>query len=190
MRRTWFLVAISLCCVVGWAVGAVVEIPLPDLAGRYYLYDVFQRTCAFELSQPPTVVHSASLRLVGTATVRMAWCGFGSMEPYPEAFRLFATMPDSETGGAWGSSLWTTDSGAFDVSLLFEPRSGATWAFLEDATGEVSVNSMGCPVLDSCWPVTLCSEAFIEQAFLVLDAEFPVPVDESTWGRIKALFHD
>ena len=190
MHRTWILVAVSSCCMVSWAAGEVVEIALPELVGRYFDYELNQRRCSFELPQAPTVVHGASLHLVGRATVRMSWCGFGSMEPYPEAFRLFATMPDTETGGAWGSTLWATESGAFDVSLPFGTRSGATWAFLDDKTGQIEANSMGCPVVDSCFPVTICSEAFVEQAFLVLDAEFPVPVDESTWGRIKALFHD
>jgi hypothetical protein len=190
MRRSWFLVAISLCCVSRWAAGEVVEIPLPELTGQYINYELNRRTCSFELSKAPTVVHGASLRLVGTATVRMSWCGFGSMEPYPETIWLFATMPDTETGAAWGNAMGAAESGAFDVTLPFQTTSGATWAFLNDKTGQIEVDAIGCPIVDLCWPVTICSEAFVEQAVLVLDAEFPVPVDESTWGRIKALYQE
>ncbi len=190
MGKTCFLATVMLFLTVSFAVATVVEVPLPELAGRYFLYETYQRSSSFELSRPPEIVHSGSLRLVGAFTVRQTWCAIYPSERYPEPFRFEASMPDPSTGGAWGSGLNSTESVAFDLTIPFDAYSDASWGFLEDATGEIILAGHGCPILDSCWPVTECSEAFVEQAYLVLDAEFPVPVDESTWGRIKALFDD
>jgi hypothetical protein len=188
MRKIGFVVALAILFTSQLAAATVVEIPLPDLGGRYFLYETYQRSCLFSLPGHPAIIHSASLRLVGTATIRMTWCAIYPSEPYAELFGFGATMPDATTGGAWGAGLSRAESGAFDLMVPFAPYSGASWGFLDDGTGEVTLSGGGCPILDSCWPVTECSEANVEQAFLVLDAEFPIPVEQSTWGRVKALF--
>ena len=164
------------------------EIPLPDLAGRYFVNETYQRSCLFSLPGHPAIIESASLRLVGTATIRMTWCDIYPSDPYPEPFGFWATMPDATTGGSWGAGAHRTESGAFDVTVPFASYAGATWGFLDGGTGTVTLGGSGCPILDGCWPVTDCSEAYVEQAFLVLDGEFPIAVEETTWGRVKALF--
>jgi hypothetical protein len=190
MRRTLFLVGVLFWCVAGLARASIVEIPLPELRGRYYLYDTYQRTAPFGVLPIPAVVHGASLRLVGTLTIRLTYCGIYPSEPYPETFLFQATMPDPTTTGTWGSGFISNADGSFDRTVVFASRGGATWAFLQGGTGEVTLFGEGCPEVDLCWPVTFCSEAFVEDAYLVIDAEFPIPIHESTWGGIKALFEN
>jgi hypothetical protein len=172
-------------CMVGVAAATVVEVPLPELSGRYYDTETYQRTAPFHLLPIPVAVHSVSLRLVGTLTIRLAYCDF---DPFPTMFAFEANLPDPATEGAWGAWFGSDANGSFDQSIVFSTRSGASWGGLETGFGEVTLSGMGCPVVDGCWPLTLCSEAVVEEAYLVVDAEFPIPVGEATWGRIKALF--
>jgi hypothetical protein len=191
MRKIGLVIVLVMFSGAQVAAGTVVEVPLPDLAGRYFIYEVYQRDCVFSLAVVPEVVHGAWLRLVGTATLRLTDCCLYPFEPYLEPFIFEGRMADTMTGGAWGCGLGRFESGAFDLTVPFAAWAGASWGFLlDDGVGEVQLAGDGCPKVDSCWPVTECSEAYVEQAFLVLDAEFPIPVEESTWGRIKALFLD
>jgi hypothetical protein len=181
-----FVVFVTLSwCIVGVAAATVVEVPLAELSGRYYDTETYQRTAPFHLLPIPVAVHSASLRLVGTLTIRLTYCDF---DPFPQMFVFEANLPDPTTGGTWGAGLISDANGSFDQSIVFSTRSGASWEGLETGIGEVILSGTGCPVVDGCWPLTLCSEAFVDQAYLVVDAEFPIPVGEATWGRIKALF--
>ena len=174
--------------VVNVALGTVLEIPLPGLAGRYFLEDVYQRDTSFELPLPPTTVNGAFLRLVGTATIRFTWCDPQPSDLYAQSFIFHGALPDYTTGGSGWVDLGMVENGPFEITAPMTTRSGASWAFLETGTGHIYISGSGCPILDGCWPVTDCSEVFVEEAYFVLDAEFPIPVDGSTWGRIKALY--
>ena len=184
-----FLLCVTLSwCMAGATAATVVEFPLPELGGRYYDTETYQRNASFHLLPIPVAVHGASLRLVGTLTIRLTDCGYWPFEPFPQTFVFVGDLPDPTTGGVWGAGFISDANGSFDQSIVFSTRSGASWEGLETGIGEVTLSGTGCPVVDGCWPLTLCSEAVIEQAYLVVDAEFPIPVGEATWGRIKALF--
>jgi hypothetical protein len=189
MRRVYVVAVIMLLLSAPGVKATIVEIPLPELGGRYFLYDTFRRSCTFQLPQRPAMVHGAWLHLTGVATIRLTDCGYDPFEPYPERVDFVPTMPDPTTGGGWGGQAFTPpESGPFELTIEFHTASGASWRFLEDTVGEIELVGIGWSILDLCYPLTEWSEAFVEQAVLVFDAEFPIPVEENTWGSIKALF--
>jgi hypothetical protein len=56
--------------------------------------------------------------------------------------------------------------------------------------GQADIKVVGVPseYPDICYPVSASPTLTVTEAVLIVDAEFPVPVEATTWGRIKALF--
>ena len=183
------LVVAMLMLVPGLGVQAeVVEIALHQLEGRYGEYDIWGRGSSFQLPQRPIVVHDVWLRLIGTVNVREVQCEGSPSFPAPVSFDV--TMRDYTSGGWWG--VWPvtpTESGEFELTVRFLPQHEPTWDFLSDGTGEIGLLASSCPESDSCWPVTTCSDAVLTEVVLIVNADFPVPTEGMTWGRIKALYH-
>ncbi len=190
MRYVFWTLVVSLLVAASIVRATVVETPLPELQGRYFLEETFARTATFRLQAPPILVHAAWLRLTGTVTVRLVYCDYLPYEPYPYPMGFAAEMPRPTPPGWWdGVTHTSSESGSFELTIQFRPTNAeSNWDFLDDGVGELDLWSQGCPVIDLCWPVTQCTEAFVTDAVLVLDAEFRVPVEDTTWGRVKALF--
>jgi hypothetical protein len=90
--------------------------------------------------------------------------------------------------GSWVATHFTPQqSGSFDISSAFVPYRDPTWEFLLDGQGELTLIGGDGILPSGCWPMPSPS-ATVTEAVLVIDADFPVAVDESTWGRIKALY--
>jgi hypothetical protein len=188
MFKVAFVVTLAILFWAQLASSTIVEVPLPELTGRYFTDEVYQRNCTFVLSAPPTVVHSAALRLIGTSTIRLAYCD-NDMFTFSIPVQFLGRMLDETTGGEWDANTIRSEDGAFNVTVPFVPFAQASWAFLQqNGTAQINLLGYGTPDIDSCWPLTLWSEAFVEQAVLIIDAEFPIPIEQSTWGRVKALF--
>jgi hypothetical protein len=165
----------------------VVEIALPQLEGQYGAGDTWGRGTSFQLPQPPLAVHGAWLRLIGTVNVREVKCVGSAAVPRPVYFD--ASMRDYASGGWWG--VWQAtpeDSGEFELTAQFMPNYEPTWDFLSDGTGEMGLVAHSCPESDNCWPVTTCSDAVLTEVVFIVSADFPVPIEPTTWGRIKALY--
>jgi hypothetical protein len=56
-----------------------------------------------------------------------------------------------------------------------------------DGEGEVNVTGDTGFLPGGCWEVAP-PEATVSEAVLYVDADFPVPAESNTWGRIKALY--
>ena len=185
---------IGVMVVVGLMVTAanavVIEIPLPGLLGAYPLDESHgTRTVTVVLPQIPTAIHGASFRVSGTTVVGSITCEWG---PGLWPTDIEAIM-DAGNVHYWFASDHThmpQVSGPFAWTADFRPTPplGTTWEFLMD--GEAQVQLYGAPAIlvGLCFLNPSPPSAVVEEAVLIIDAEFPVSIDASTWGAIKALY--
>ena len=155
-----------------------IEVPLPGLLGVYP--EMQKRTVAFQLVDTPDVVHSASLRLSGV----VGGCGmfFGAnmgadlSQPGCLVYADFG-MEDGLGGGITGAFTSTAE-----FHIFVEP----CWDFLMDGNGEVDLTAYVASGL--CDPIAVTPTAQITEAVLIIDGEFPIRAQPSTWGKVKALY--
>ncbi|NIO00771.1 MAG: hypothetical protein GTO42_01315 [Candidatus Latescibacteria bacterium] len=168
----------------------MVEIALPDIQGLYSVDSTYTRTAHFQMDRAPIEVHDVWIRLCGIADTGLLSCEgpYGQEILGPWWTHYEATMKDSTTGLLWGASYTYEDSSsALDFTMKFQTQSQATWDFMKQGTGDLSL--MWCPL-----PYVLtCSEIIvpsveITNAHLIIDGDFPVPVEINTWGAIKSLY--
>jgi hypothetical protein len=172
----------------------IIEVPLPTLQGWYGIDGacICYGDADFQLVRVPMAIDGVSIRLSGTVHVGQYSCKFLAVpHTYPYRFYFSASMRDTVSGFLWGADdLSGEESGEFELVASFEQLSSdwpVTWDFLMAGYGRVNLTAMpdcilvDCDVLD--WP-----SATIEEATLLIEGEFAVSVDRSTWGSIKALF--
>jgi hypothetical protein len=191
--------AIVLSCMIGFAAinasaAEIVEIQLPALAGTYGSESMpcgGHRSASFQLDRLPDTIYGVWIRMSGTVVVGQEYCDFsGWPPPYTEAEGMLfnPAMKDSLHSAGWGVFFTTPDeSSAFEYQVQFLPGSGATWEYLESGRGDVSVYSgAGSPFVEC--RMLVCPVATINQAVLVIEADFPIATGESSWGAIKSLY--
>jgi hypothetical protein len=195
MKNIHAIILISLMLLYCSAQAEIVEIPLVNLHGTYHVYfnqpegDATTRISSFQLDELPTEVRGAWIRISGITIVGEKDClpelGEGPF-PYPFVFNFL--MKDSITGGSWSAGGITSyESGAYEITVKLTPFFGASWEFLkENGRGEVLAEG-GWGFVLMRWGV-IGPSASIENAVLILDADFPVPVETNTWGAIKAIY--
>ena len=165
-----------------------VEVPLPELNGLYTLYE-FQRTAVFELPCQPAAITGASIRISGHATVGAVVCEWGG--PYPWSMMMDATIPDTTTGADWLATSQTPEEpGTFEMTAVFGDLYGQdpSWDSLLGGVGEVTLRAAPLGIVGLCWEVSPPPEATVTSAVLVVDGDFPIPVQPRTCGKIKALY--
>jgi len=169
-------------------VAEVVEIPLPGLLGTYPITDQNgTRTVTFQLPAVPLAIHGASFRISGTTGVGAVSCEWGG--PYAWSMDIGASMKDTFAHFWLASALMPQEAGPFAWTEEFHATpSTTTWGFLMDGEAEIRLNGAPVGLVDLCWPVSAEPTATVTEAVLIVDAEFPVPVDATSWGRIKALY--
>lgn len=177
------LVCFIACAAPAWA--EVVEIPMPELQGAYPLSETMaERTTTVHLPALPSVISGAWVRLSGSVVVGEVSCEFNS-GPWPMDFVVY--LPSGEIGWIAGPPPMMT-SGDFSVTTAFHRLApGVDWSFLMD--GEARITLWGAPayLAGPCSEISTPS-GVIDEAVLIVDAEYPLPVATSTWGRIKALY--
>jgi hypothetical protein len=163
------------------ALAEIAEIPLPGLLGTYPA----ARTASFQLRSEPLVIRGASIRLAGEATVGSSMCLWGG--PYSLTLTFNAHMLDTPEG-YWSAGGGAPEPGSFEFTSEFYPLIGnPTWEFLMDGSGQLTLYGSIGALLTDCWEVT-SPTATVTEATLYVDAEFPVPTETTSWGRIKALY--
>ena len=177
------------------ATGVEIAWQIYGLEGEYipsfmpYNPQPFQRSTTFDATMlPPFTVNGISLRIVGSVTINESYCNPPLSDPFLSPFSFAAEIPDSMTGGIWhANSDAFIQNGAFDVTVPITTETGATWEFFEAARLlYIYLNGHGCP---GCMELYYgCSEAFVNETYLILDLEFVTSGHESTWGAIKALY--
>jgi hypothetical protein len=173
-----------------------VSVPLPMIQGRYYVDESipamnYNRQDHFELARIPLSVSGVWLHISGTFAVGETSCWLSDPadpDTFPQRLEFFASLDD--TTGAWdpmADAVSGTVSGTFEYTMPFSRASHeVNWEFLKTGSGLLGLSTTfmmfpECSVL--IWP-----EAMIEQAELIIEGQFPIAVDHSTWGSIKALF--
>jgi hypothetical protein len=172
----------------------IVEVPLPEFNGDYPGEGIIvPRVVSFQLERVPTVVHGASIRLAGETDVGQLFCSGAGLDGYHSwPFNFYAILRDSVSGGSWKADTYAAldQGGPFEITIDFKARSGPTptWSFLLD--GESDIELTGGPVgyVAVCSALTPPPSAVINEATLLIDGDFPIPVEQSTWGRVKAVF--
>ena len=172
--------------------------PLPATLGTYPCAPACPgRTATFQLPGTPVVVHGASLHVTGTAEVGTIACDDGSPPPtvllWPTV--LGGTMSDPPNNGWTASADMPLTTGPFDwtapfttfavVGLGIKP---ATWAFLSDGVGEITINGGPDGMLAGCIPTSPPPTLNLTGAWLLVDADIPVPAHAASWGSVKAIY--
>jgi hypothetical protein len=189
MLRTILSLITVLVVASSMAAAEIVEIPLPGLLGIYPITEMnVTRTVTFQLPAAPLIIHGASFRISGSAGVGAASCEWGGSYPWP--MDILASMKDTPFAHFWiASALMPVEASPFGWTAEFHATpSTTTWGFLMDGEAEISLSGAPSGLVDLCWPVTEPPTANVTEAVLIVDAEFPVPVEGTNWGRIKALY--
>jgi hypothetical protein len=190
MSRVRLLLTALLSIFVASASATVVEIPLSGLLGPYPVSEsVDSRTVTFQLPGPPSVIHGISFRISGVQTLGWITCEWGG--PYEWPMQFFPEMYEAPSD-YWMAGVYPPlASGPFTSTAPFTAAfPGSTWAFLLDGTGEIILHGSPAGLVGLCFMNPVPPVGEITEAVLIVDAEFPNPVETSTWGKIKALYRD
>lgn len=175
------------------ALADTVQFPLPSTLHVTYLCEPWvSQSAEFVVRPRPAVVRSVSIKLSGQTIVRQWYCDLDP--PFDLPVKLVAFIPDPVTGGGWvATGTAALQTGPFDVTLPLRPYWPAhygqpTWDSLREGSATIELNGSGAPIIDICWPIGDLSEATVTRASLVIEGDFPIPVEPTTWGCVKALF--
>ncbi len=171
------------------AAAEVVEIPLPGVLGIYsFGPSNCCRTVSFQLPKVPLAIHGASFRVSGTTEVGSYECYWDGLHPWSTL--LWASMIDKPGIDGWiANGPMPQQPGVFSWTATFHSNpSTATWGFLMDGQAQITVVGVPSEYSEICYPVSASPTLTVTEAVLTIDAEFPVPVEPTSWGRIKALY--
>jgi hypothetical protein len=197
MRSLLIAIAVAALGSIPRPAGAeVLAIPLPELVGEYQAWmPSAARTVTLTLPGIPSAIRGAALRVRGSAETGVIVCGgpFGPVES-PWVTYFHAGMYDDLPNRAWsienspanpaGAFEWTRDFRGWSVFGAPLP----TWGFLLDGSAELEFVAADNNVLLGCSGVMPPPKAWVEEAVFLLDADFAVPVQSATWGRVKAAY--
>ena len=188
MSRAGLAITAFLSLFAASAHATVIEIPLPSLLGSYP-ETADSRTVTFQLPAPPTVIHGVSIRIGATHVVGSIVCEWGG--PYEWPMTLSASMQDAPHGWWIASQNTPIVSGPFTSTEAFTTSFPATtWAFLMDGEGELIFYGTPAGLVGLCFEDPIPPTAEVTEAVLIVDAEFPLSIETSTWGKIKALYRN
>jgi len=170
----------------------ITEIPLPELHGSYFFNfhnETTIQNVLFEFDTAPTTIYDVRIKLSGIVDAGHYIC-----DPYPVPiwwgieFKTF--IDDSVTGGYWHAYAATPrHDGSFELEEEFTPHSQATWEFLKSCTGggrviiRPELASFGLSCYHHIYPSVV-----VEEAFLVIEADIKVAIENYTWSSIKAQY--
>jgi hypothetical protein len=170
-------------------------IPLPELVGEYQAWDASFRTTTLTLPGVPAEIRGASLRLRGSAEAGVIVCPgpFGPVQ-HPWVTQFVARMYDDSDYRVWSiENAPQNPPGTFEWTIEFRGWSvfGAplpSWNFLLDGTAPLEFVARDNNVVLGCGGIMPPPRAWVEEAVLLLDADFAVPAKPLTWGRVKAAY--
>ncbi len=171
----------------------VIEIPLPELCGAYPYFEwietIYFRSATVHLPAVPTGIRGAQMRVRGTVQVGELECVAIGLRPWPMS--VDAYLGSGVVDGWFCGALTPSQSGPYDLTLDFLPGAGGppSWDFLMDGEGPIELDVAPAPYLD-CWHTDPSDvpTATVDEAVFIIDADFAVPTQAGTWGRVKALY--
>lgn len=195
MRHILLIVGVLAFNAVDAMPAEIVEVQVPQLIGSYCMDSscVNNHHVHFGLSRHPLAVYHVWLHLSGTVTVGEYMCDFyGGMPegPYPYRMDFLASMRDTVGGYWWMAEQWSSEqSGHFEITIPFRELYGwpVTWDFLRAGYGSFGFSAGPQGTLVDCWHL-VWPNATIDEAALIIEGEFEVAVESSTWGSIKSLY--
>jgi len=187
MKNILLLVCVVLV-LAGTANAEVYEYVLPELNGP----STGDKTTTLTYTGPAGAVNSLTIRIEGTVDVLGYVVCEGSVEPDTSVWPLAPgshLLKPGDTGYWIGSGSFLETLGPFDDSWIHHTFNGG---FTELATGDdIEVNLYFGPaaLVGICSPMTLPTAGTMTRVTLLIDVSPPVPVEPSTWGRIKSLYN-
>jgi hypothetical protein len=188
MKLLCVLLTVLLLVTAGTVYAGVYEYVLPDLNGP----STGDKTTTLTYTGPAGAVNSLTIRIEGTVDVLGYVECLGNVEPDTSAWPLGPGSRMLKTGdtGYWtGSGQFLDLPGPFDDSWTHFTFNGG---FSELATGDdIEVNLFFGPaaLVGMCGPITSPTSGTMTRVTLSIDVSPAVPVETSTWGRIKCLYN-
>ena len=194
MKHNVHIIFTALILMIDWAGPAwtaSVEIPLPGLSGSY---NSATRQTTFRFDRLPIEIYGVSIKLQGWTDP--GWWYHDGLPIIAWRTEFTATMSDSTTGGVWRAAARMGDfilgdpaPFAFDITLPFLSTNGASWNFLEAGRGAIVLKGIpehveACGM--DCWGIPPKTDVYL--VTLIVDADYQIGTNCSTWGSIKALF--
>jgi hypothetical protein len=186
MLRTAFA-TITLLFLAASARATVIEVPVPGLLGPYPPSSTdYTRTTSIKLPAIPTVIHGVSLRISGTQAMGHLVCPLGTFQDWP---MLFEASMEQDENHWWLAPYKPTDT-SFTLTVQFDPSppEDASWEFLMDGSGTIKLYGAPNFLEGPCWENPVAPAGEITDAVLIVDADVALPVEASTWGKIKGLY--
>ena len=178
------MVALTLTVWVGPSAAevAVLEVPVPDLIGLY-ADGMPPVSTQFSLTISPAAILSASVRLRGN----LPWPSYMTCGGYNG---IVFSLEVPATTGTWEVGFYVEQRVNFEVIVRLASIGGATWDFLAEAEGTVICSGVARPLPPGCSYIHggCCPVAEVTYASIMFEYDPLVPVEVTTWGRIKALY--
>jgi hypothetical protein len=196
-RMRLFLSAtlISMICSLDFAHATKIEIPLPQVSGAYITTynSTVSRQTTFRFDRLPIDIYGVSIKLKGKSFPGVWWCDYTQPITLARRIVFVATMSDSVTAGVWRAERmignWDQESPfEFEVEIAFLPQSSASWDFLRAGRGTLVLKGLPETVPGGFDCISYYPAATVYLATLVVDADYQIGTEQSTWGSIKALF--
>lgn len=185
MRIISWLILIILIVGSKPAMSELVIVPLPGLQGEYFGPDGITRSTEFFLPAIPTSITAARIAIWGELQPGRAVCYFGYNNL---GMRYSVLMVDSTSGGEWRYTLYSGHhGGVFYDRAELEPYNGATWDFLMDGHGYISIQGNPLDADPEC-TIEELPTSILNSVVLYIEGEFATPVEPTTWSRIKAFY--
>lgn len=196
MARRILMAPVALVVLLGCqtARAEMIEVPLAGVVGGYVCDPArgFQpgeiRTVSFDLGGAVVQVNGAWIRWSGSLVAGWGDCDGGS---FRWVGRIVAYLDQVELT-AWRAEIgvqgapWEIN---FDETLAFASAGQPAWDFLGDGSGDLIVAIDAAQYF--CGEMLVPPTATLDTATLILDVVVaPVPVESTTWGRVKALYRD
>lgn len=175
----------------------LVTIPLPELEGIYSQITPSVRRVEVPIERVPTSLSSVRLHLQGSvAGGALACSGFPTMPDlviWPMDFAAFIYDPLNES--YWHAGELTPETGdpgniyEFEFTDSFRSLFNASWDFFVGSTHTLELEFHGIPsaFIAICSVVDFPSGS-VTRAELILEGDFPLAAEPTTWGRIKSLY--
>lgn len=187
MHRLRFVILISIICISSAESSEIVNIPLSELHGVYEYPAHLSRSAHFELDRIPDEIYKVSLKVSGTSQVGTAMCSYPDEFPYK--IEILTSAQDPLNSTFWFQAVMQPDYDSdIEIDLIFvkSAESEATWDFLKLGEGNVNLGMSLIPLLPGCIIIDFPTMT-ISEAILIIEADWALQAEGTTWGRIKAL---
>jgi hypothetical protein len=166
----------------------IVQVDLPEFTGFYSPDSINTRSAHFLMPKIPTDVQNVSIVFSSNADTGLLNCegAYRGIGPWQTSYHF--TMLDSSTGHSWNTYfIYEDSSSALDTTKTFSTHSGASWEFLKNGFGDITIEWYPLPYVLTYFEVRRPS-VILYDVHLIVEGDFILPNKEKTWGVIKAIY--